>query len=281
MFILVALMAWYFTKRQPSRDIAIPKVIWSFWHDANDIPEIVKTCMESWKVHNPDYRINILTKDTIKDFLPHINTSRWTHGEKLSHLSDRIRINLLATYGGIWMDASILCTQTLEWLHDIREKHDSDVVAFYLKGFTTDMRYPIIESWFIAAVKNSPIISEWKKEMDRVDTFTTLNEYVENVKSQGVNLQKIDALDYLHIHVAAQYVFQKKIDLKELQSKMYLLQAEQGPYKYLANSNWEQGRAFDYLCKNKHARTPLIKFRGTERGYIITNPQHDCTKDLV
>lgn len=280
---IVALLVWYFSRRQqrPSRDIAIPKVIWSFWHDAEDMPEIVKTCMKSWKVHNPDYKIHVLTRDTIKDFLPDIDTSKWTHSGGLSHLSDRIRINLLAKYGGIWMDASILCTRSLQWIHDLRNKHDSDVVAFYLEGFTTDKRYPVIESWFIASVQNSPVISEWKKEMDRVDTFGTLGAYIEDVKRQGVNFQKIDALEYLHIHVAAQYVFQKKFDLNDLHSRVHLLEAEKGPYKYLANNNWEQERAFEYLCNKRDAKTPLVKFRGTERGYIDANPHRDCTKDLV
>jgi hypothetical protein len=283
--VLLVILCWpkngrTMTERRPW-NMTIPKVIWSFWHDAEDMPEIVKTCMKSWTVHNPGYRINIVTRNTVKDFLPDIDASKWTHADGLAHFADRVRINLLVRYGGIWIDASILCTRPLQWIHDLREKHDSDVVAFYIDGFTTDKRYPVIENWFIASIEGSPVILEWKREMDRVDTLATLGEYIEDVKRQGVNLQKIDALEYLHMHVAAQYVFQKKFDLKDLHSRIHLLEAEKGPFKYLATNNWDQERSFEYLCKRRDAKTPLVKFRGTERAYAIANPHRDCTKDLI
>ena len=42
----------------------IPKKIWSYW-DNNNLPEIIEKCINTWKIHNPNYEIIVLSKDMV------------------------------------------------------------------------------------------------------------------------------------------------------------------------------------------------------------------------
>ena len=47
----------------------IPKKIWTFWDNTN-LPDTVVKCIDSWHRYNPDYEITVLSKASIKDYLP-------------------------------------------------------------------------------------------------------------------------------------------------------------------------------------------------------------------
>ena len=46
----------------------IPKVIYTFWHDDN-LPQTVIKCVKSWKKHNPNYTIIILSYTNIDKYV--------------------------------------------------------------------------------------------------------------------------------------------------------------------------------------------------------------------
>jgi hypothetical protein len=79
----------------------------------------------------------------------------------------------------------------------------------------------------------------------------------------NVDLQNINSKEYLSIHLAAQYVLQhERIDM----SRLKLLPAEDGPYKYIVDSKWDTPAAIDQL--SDYTNQPIIKFRGPERNQI-------------
>lgn len=260
---------------------SIPNIIWTFWHDENNIPELVKACIQSWKYHNPGYKVHVLSNSTIKDFLPDLDVAKLRNIGTISQVSDQVRLHLLDKYGGFWIDASILCTDSLSWVHAIQHTKQCELVGYYLGGFTTDPNYPVIESWFFASVPNGSIVHEWKQELTRMTTFPSVEKYLEQVENiEKVNLQNIQSKTYLVIHVAAQVVFQKYVkNHTELQQKIHLLPAEEGPFKYLAKNGWEQEHAFKSMCSQKQSSMqlpPLIKFRGSEREYLEKHPEVNC-----
>lgn len=85
----------------------IPKIIHLCWLSEEEFPDDIKSCIESWKTHLPDYEIWVW--DT-KRF--DINSTIWTkeafQEKKYAFAADYIRLYALYNYGGIYLDSDIL-----------------------------------------------------------------------------------------------------------------------------------------------------------------------------
>lgn len=242
----------------------IPKVIWTTW-DSDDIPLLVTKCIDSWRFHNPDHKINIVTPSNMNRFLPGFNPKReFRHLDSPARESDLIRLNLLSKYGGIWMDSSIICNKPLKWMHDLIG--DREFFGYYIESFTTNKRYPVIESWCFACKVNCKFMSDWKNAFMQINDFESVEEYVKHAKGLGVDIQNISTPEYLAVHVAAQYVLQI---MKYPISRMILLKAEDGPWAYLVRNDWDSHKAVLEI-KNGTAKEDLVKMRGIERKFIET-----------
>ena len=235
----------------------IPKIIWTFWHD-NNYPLFVKKCFKSWSKHNPTYKINIITNDNFSNYLDE-DINNYKHMDFIQRKSDFIRILLLKKYGGVWIDASILCTGSLDSILDGHK-----YAGYYLDSFTIDKRYPIIENWFIAAEKNNDFINLWAEEFLKINNYDTIEDYLSYTKSFNLK-ENISIKNYLTMHVSAQMALQtKNYDI----SNLYLLKAEDGPYKYLVNGRWDGSKSLNLLCSTNDWSKPIIKFRSHERKLI-------------
>lgn len=76
-------------------------------------PELVKCTISSVKKHMPDRDIIILTDKNIYQyakFPKSIIAKRKAGKISAAHFSDLLRVELLCRYGGIWIDATVLCT---------------------------------------------------------------------------------------------------------------------------------------------------------------------------
>ena len=78
-----------------------------------------RACLESWRNRNPDWIVHALDERTLSNFIPRDRLEQIlrTPRNEIEALSDRIRIELLSRYGGVWVDATTLCARPLdEWL---------------------------------------------------------------------------------------------------------------------------------------------------------------------
>lgn len=101
------------------KELADRKIIWQYWGqgiDGAELPEVVKLCFGSVDRYKGDYEVIRLSDETVKDYLElpsfvyqklHNNTFSRTF------FSDLLRLALLKTYGGVWLDATILLTSQL------------------------------------------------------------------------------------------------------------------------------------------------------------------------
>jgi mannosyltransferase OCH1-like enzyme len=102
-------------------------IIWTYWHSST-LPCSIKRCIESWKTHHPKNDIKVLHKSNYKSYTNNIDVYNYSlvkremylaksHNKDINSVhtraSDFIRFLLLAINGGIWMDASTLCTQNI------------------------------------------------------------------------------------------------------------------------------------------------------------------------
>ena len=148
-------------------DNEIVKKIWIFWMQGEEeAPDIVKKCIESVKnQYQNEYEIIILTNKNVKDYIGeksggenNIPNYIFEKYEKKyitnTQFSDILRLCLLAKYGGIWIDATVLLTGKIP--ENILK---SDFFCFHSQPFYT------INNWLLVAKKNNYIINTMRKVM--------------------------------------------------------------------------------------------------------------------
>ena len=100
----------------PLRDLGTEKIIWQYWGQGisrEKLPEVVQICFESVDKYAGDFKVIRLTDENIADYLSipkEILDKRDSGLMKKVFFSDLLRVMLLASYGGIWLDATILMT---------------------------------------------------------------------------------------------------------------------------------------------------------------------------
>ena len=255
-----------------SNKTLIPRKIWTYW-DSESLPPIIEKCIGQWKKHCPNYTITILSPSNIKEYI-HEDVLSLPMATTPQRTSDFVRLHVLEEHGGIWADASLLLTTSLDWIH----KFNTDVVVYSIDHIITEQKYPVLENWFIACIPHCDFIEKWKTEFMTINKFTSPELYIKDVESRGTDLSSIFCTPYLSMHVAAQYVLQKQGTV----STMTVLDAREGPYKHLRfNSkplSFEEG--IPNLCKDDIQ--PVIKFRGIDRTYMKDYPEScKCIEERV
>lgn len=101
---------------KPIKDFGTSKIIWQYWgqgYNEHDIPEVVMICLDSVNKYceSDTYEIVRLSDENIKDYICFPDFV-WRNKELYppAIFSDLLRITLLNTYGGCWLDATILLT---------------------------------------------------------------------------------------------------------------------------------------------------------------------------
>ena len=146
-------------------------------------------------------------------------------------------------------------------------------MGYYIRRFTTlpANHAPVIESWWFACCPNSVIATCWKTAFVDLDLTLSISERLQRMASRGVDVQAINALDYLFMHVAMQFVLQKILPRGFLERYAHLGVAEDGPFSYLTQHNWDIPAAVNaLLALPKNARPAMVKLTGRGRQYMRT-----------
>ncbi|VUD42576.1 hypothetical protein TDB9533_00720 [Thalassocella blandensis] len=132
----------------------IPKKIWMYWHQGEqNAPLLVKKCLASWRLKNPDWEIELLDADKAKAL---VDLGEFDRRDDigLQMLSDILRIKLLMAHGGVWADASLFCIKPLdEWLPNHVQN------GFF--AFACKRRDRVMTNWFLASTHDSEFLRAW------------------------------------------------------------------------------------------------------------------------
>ena len=235
-------------------DSVIPTgTIWSFW-DGNP-PELVLRCIESIRLQNPGRPLIVVSKDTLPLFLSSEDYPMF-HGRRggpddfscPQYLADWVRLMLLEKYGGIWLDASIICTNAVEsWYTSSQTSGNSKTNKITM--FPMHANPNVHGNWAMAVDKpGHPLLRAWRHELCRV-----LNEagprqvplvYCKQAFVDHPNLVALwnnpapPPLPYLWVYLALQVVLQKH---PALHSTVHLLPSVDGPMYRRYKLNIQQG----------------------------------------
>jgi Capsular polysaccharide synthesis protein len=249
---------------------AIPNIWWTYWN-SDEIPEVVKRCIASWRRYYPEMDFRIVTPGTLSKYTS-LQPKSISWNDMPARESDIVRATLLQQYGGYWCDASIYITERVNF----PMTPDTEFVGYYIGGPTTKDETPVLENWFFGTIPQAPFMTKWKDTFMSIGTYGSVEGFLDGMRKKGVDFQKIGVPSYLAMHVAAQFVMQKEYGADAVKKHLVLLKAEDGPFKYINEHGWRSREALEDLCKGNH-RTPMIKFTGKERNILISDKHlADC-----
>ncbi len=91
--------------------------IWvCWWSGEESAPDLVKQCIKSIRNNSGIHQVNLITKATYKKYLniPQFILDKVDSNEMcLANFSDYLRVALLEKYGGLWLDATIFCSDEI------------------------------------------------------------------------------------------------------------------------------------------------------------------------
>ena len=256
---LIAALAW---KHWPRTNYSqIPKKIWSYWDNPNAIPYPIRLCWESWRKHQPDYEIVILTKDTFKGYvtLPEHVLTHASFDPQSQRFVDALKVQTLVEHGGVWLDSSVLLQQPLD--HWIFPKY-AEFQGFYRAAHTkphlppAPAPAPAIQTWFLACNKGSTFLKAWRDEFLDLVQYHTAEQYV-TARKKAIDV------DYLRdpIESASEVALQTVLQhTKYPLDSLLLTKAEDGALKYLLTAKGDSQTGLELACQTPAAsRTPLLK----------------------
>ncbi|MBE8953447.1 MAG: hypothetical protein SR1Q7_09935 [Quinella sp. 1Q7] len=84
--------------------------VYTFWEPREKIPYYIQLCMQTWKKFLPNAEIVVLDYKNIGNYIDmrELGLELFSGRFNLAHVSDAIRVALLAKRGGIWLDADTI-----------------------------------------------------------------------------------------------------------------------------------------------------------------------------
>lgn len=93
----------------------IPKIIHYIWFGNNPMPDSVQRCIASWKKYCPDYEIKLWNESNYdiskSDFMLQAYEAK-----KYAFVSDMARLDIIAQYGGFYLDTDVELLTSLDSL---------------------------------------------------------------------------------------------------------------------------------------------------------------------
>lgn len=157
----------------------IPKKIHFCWFGNNDFPPIVKKCMDSWRVHMPEWEIILWNEEN--SFLNHPFVQKALHEKKYAFVADYVRFHVLYNYGGVYLDTDV------EVVKDFTPLLSNGFFASY-----EDTSNKYIGTAVLGSEKNNIYIKDVLKYYDDLNTYETspsiLSKVYNEKKFEGIEL---------------------------------------------------------------------------------------------
>lgn len=155
--------------------------VWVCWFQGmENAPELVKKCYESVKKNLSDMDIILITSENMDQYVqfPEYIIEKWKSGIITNtHLTDLLRLELLIRYGGMWLDATVFCSEQESNIPDYF--FNSDLFFYQSLKPGRDGKSTYISSWLMSAKTNNKVLMAtrelcyeyWKRENQMLDYF--------------------------------------------------------------------------------------------------------------
>ncbi|MAP54813.1 glycosyltransferase [Altibacter sp.] len=157
----------------------IPKILHYCWFGPHPKSAVAKQCMESWRIHCPDYEIKEWNETTSKPYLqPFVKDA--LRKKRYAFAADAVRVQALLEHGGIYLDTDMLLLQSPDRLrtYDFFSGFEvPDRVAYGCFGAVSGHRFLQAMCDFYADKRfdgfNPPVITHTFKELIAQDRLAS------------------------------------------------------------------------------------------------------------
>lgn len=197
----------------------ISNKVWVCWFQGLDnAPAIVKECYNSLNKNLINCDIILITRDNMLDYVnfPKFILDKWNSGQIThTHMTDLLRLELLIKYGGMWIDATVLCTSKQKDIPDYF--FNSDLFLYQILKPGRDGQAQPVSSWLISAKTNNKILmmtrylcyEYWKKHNEMVDYFLLHDFIMISLEHNKEDWNKIIPRDSAAPHMLLLRLFDK------------------------------------------------------------------------
>lgn len=245
----------------------IPKIIWMYWEGNQSA--LLKACIQRIRNLHPDYEVYLLDPKSVK-----VHSQLEFSDPIIEHATpqqraDLIRFDLIYHYGGIWLDASSLVYEKLDWIDELIQETHTQSFSYYRAKNTTNLNYPVIENWLLASVPNNVFYRHWLEALYQALKIGP-QKYIEEIKKKphAADLfQEIGRLEYLIAYVVCQQV------MRQYPISMVLINCDQNAFFYQVSNQWMKEKVLiDLAVSLAPNQMPyLIKLAGKERKILDTH----------
>lgn len=159
--------------------------IWICWlQGLSQAPDWIKCCIESIKTNNPNRKIIFLSEKNISDFyqVPTYITEKYKRGIiGPAHYSDVIRMGILKTHGGLWVDATIYAKEpfpenffttpffSLVQEKGMHKKYNISILFDYIDGRWTSFLFSSEPNGLFVSYMLDFYLAYWQQEDEIID----------------------------------------------------------------------------------------------------------------
>ena len=225
------------------------KIWWCWLQGEENAPNLCRICLKSVREYCPEHEIIVITENNYSDYVsfPDFIIEKYQKGFiSKTHFSDLLRLQLLITHGGTWIDSTCYLTEKPEYIFDTplfvfqnKERGDNSIAA---------------SSWLISSEKNNLIITltrdmifDWWKNHNHLYHYFLVHFFFtiacEFYKDEW---QKIPFFSNLPCHVMQRELF-NKFDQKRFEQIKKMSAVHKLTYKF-ANQE-TAGTIYEYLLK--------------------------------
>ena len=153
--------------------------VWICWFQGIDkAPELVQKCYLSVKKNMADKDVVLLTTENMFDYIqfPSFIVEKWKAGIIThTHMTALMRLELLIRYGGLWLDATVFCSDS----NVPSYFYQSDLFMYQCLKPGRDGHANYISSWLMSAKTNNKVLlavrelcyAYWKENNSMWDYF--------------------------------------------------------------------------------------------------------------
>lgn len=148
----------------------IPKIIHYCWFGGKPLSPLIENCIASWKVTNPDFEIQRWDESNT-DLAMHPFVEQMYAERNWAFVADYVRLHVLSTYGGVYLDTDMKLVQSLDQLLDtplLLGKESDEYISCGMIGATP--HHPFIQAIMkeydtMKKLRPNPVIMTelWKK----------------------------------------------------------------------------------------------------------------------
>lgn len=280
------------------------KQVWTFWHAGYDeMPAFNQLNIEGWKrVLGPKWKIHVVNvvpgdPDHLLNYVERESLPRSFDALSKVVKSDSARLALLARYGGVWMDSSIILVRSLDEIcwNEMSSSEPSIIQAGYFSASRSNDhldRKDYFENWFIASRRNNPFIGSWKHTFNTYwDDRTESKEIWKHPLYAELDLSNFtrfnsDFRNYLTQHVAFRRVIEVDSVMRDVWRTHMKRMPDDKAFALTKQVGWKTKNIDQKLLNEKDERlsttllsSDLIKFTSSMLDGIRKKTKHQLMTD--